>query len=473
VTALELLGAPASPAADPSWWAELGEALLAKGDAAAVVTRLTPVAAALPDEAELQLALGAAQLATAAAEDAVPHLEAAARVHPTTRARQLLTKALATVAVTKLGAGDATAAEALLARADAAGGNPAVWRDLGLARLALGRPADAVAVLERAAAAEPSVIADLLVARAHAEAGDVAAARPRYERALAAAKDSDALEVALDWAASELAGGDPALAVAALERTTALAKDRSSLSARHRDALFIARHAAGLAALRGGNGARALDALRAGAGADVPLALRCDLGVAAIAAGEPAAAQRYLKSVVGQACPFPPPADTQAAPILIAFADGLAPRRAAVALERLAALAAKATGLPAALASNAQRVIALGAAAEASRAGDLAAARRFITQARAAAAQGGGDELALALAVLELVDGHLDAAIAALERIAPRQPEALIHLGIAYERHGDPARALDAWRRARKANVRFAPLGEWIDAKERIYGGAP
>ena len=48
-----------------------------------------------------------------------------------------------------------------------------------------------------------------------------------------------------------------------------------------------------------------------------------------------------------------------------------------------------------------------------------------------------------------------------------------VNLGIAYERKGDHPKALDAWRRAKKAGVRFAPLPEWIDAKERIYGGAP
>ncbi len=57
--------------------------------------------------------------------------------------------------------------------------------------------------------------------------------------------------------------------------------------------------------------------------------------------------------------------------------------------------------------------------------------------------------------------------------MSAKVPDALVNLGIAYERKGDPTKALDAWRRARKAGVRFAPLAEWIDAKERIYGEAP
>ena len=69
--------------------------------------------------------------------------------------------------------------------------------------------------------------------------------------------------------------------------------------------------------------------------------------------------------------------------------------------------------------------------------------------------------------------GRLDAAISQLEKLGTKIPEALINLGIAFERKGDPQRALEAWRRARKAGARFAPLADWIESKERIYGDAP
>jgi predicted negative regulator of RcsB-dependent stress response len=116
------------------------------------------------------------------------------------------------------------------------------------------------------------------------------------------------------------------------------------------------------------------------------------------------------------------------------------------------------------------RVVALEAAQDAYRAGQYAQARKFLTTARSSNARVGGDEVVHNLAVMDLVEGRLDAAISQLERIAPRVPEALINLGIAFERKGDPVKALDAWRKARKANVRFAPLSDWIEAKERIYG---
>ncbi len=72
--------------------------------------------------------------------------------------------------------------------------------------------------------------------------------------------------------------------------------------------------------------------------------------------------------------------------------------------------------------------------------------------------------------MLDLVDGKVDSAIAQLDRLTSRVPEAYVNLGIAYEKKGEPQKALDAWRRARKAGVRFAPLADWIASKELIYG---
>jgi tetratricopeptide (TPR) repeat protein len=269
-----------------------------------------------------------------------------------------------------------------------------------------------------------------------------------------------------------VANGDPVIAVSALEKTAPAAKT-GPLATRHKIALASARHAAGLAALRAGNGAKGLDLLRAAVASDPTLPRRCDLAVAAVASGDTAAALFALKAVVGQSCPFPPPADTQAATILIAFTEGLTPKRAAKALDRLTALGGKSTGAAAALLGTAIRVVALNAAQDAYHDGQLAQARRFLATAKSANARVGSDEVAHNLAVLDLAEGHTDTAIAQLEHLVGKVPEALVNLGIAYERKGDHVKALDAWHRAKKANVRFAPLAEWVDAKERIYGGAP
>jgi tetratricopeptide (TPR) repeat protein len=465
---LDKLGPPANAALDPDWWVELGETLLAKGDPKTAASRLAPVIGELPDHAPVRMVLGAAQLASGQHEAAVKTLDEAEAIQSTPRTKKLLANALAAVAAGKLAAGDAAGAEPLLARAEQLDGSPAILRNLGIARLALDQPAQAVAVLDRAAKADGSPIVAMLAARAHAVTGDAEGARALYERAFAA--DEDNVEIALDWAASELESGDPAVAVSALEKTANAARG-GPLAARHKAALASARHAAGLAQLRAGNGAKAVELLRAAAQAsEAALARKCDLALAAVVAGDAAAALSALKAVQGQSCPFPPPADTQAVPILIAFTEGQNPRRAGKALDRLTGLAPKATGTAAQLLGTAIRVVALNAAQDAYRGGQLAQARRYLERARTASARVGGDEVAHNLAVLDLADGRYDAAIGALERLTPKVPEALVNLGIAYERKGDQEKALDAWRRARKAGVRFPAVSDWIESKERFYG---
>ena len=472
IAALEKLGPPPSPGIDPDWWAELGEALLASNDDQAAAQRLVPILGDLPGDANIRTIAGAAQLGSGQAEAAIKTLGDAEAIASTPRSRKLLVDALTTVAVARLQANDAANAELMLARADTIEGTPLVWRNLGVARLALNRPGDAVTALDKAVkSSEATGVTLMLAGRAHALAGDLTGARPLYEKALAAEKDGS-IEVAIDWAASELAGGDPALAVAALEKTAGAAKS-GPLAARHKAALAVARHAAGVAMLKAGNGAKAVELLKASVAGDPALATKCDLALAAVVVGEPNAALAALKTVTGQSCPFPPPADTQAAPILIAFTEGRTAKRASKALDRLTALAGKSSGPAAVLLSTSIRVVALEAAQDAYRSGQNGQARKYLMIAKNVNSRVGTDEVAHNLAVLDLVDGQVDSAIAQLDRVAGKVPEALVNLGIAYEKKGDPVKALDAWRRARKAGVRFPQLGEWIEAKERIYGEAP
>ena len=79
-------------------------------------------------------------------------------------------------------------------------------------------------------------------------------------------------------------------------------------------------------------------------------------------------------------------------------------------------------------------------------------------------------ELQVDLAVIDFKDGRIDEAIAALEKLADQEPDALIHLGLAYDKKGDSARALEYFEKAAKRS-RFPQLKDWIAAKRRIYGG--
>jgi tetratricopeptide (TPR) repeat protein len=177
-----------------------------------------------------------------------------------------------------------------------------------------------------------------------------------------------------------------------------------------------------------------------------------------------------LRAVEKRACPFPAPADTQAIPILIAFTEGRQPRKAARALARLQAIDAKAPGPIKTLAATAIRVVAIEAADDAYRAGKNGQARKFLAEAKKVETRAGGDELSMNQAVLDLADGRIDAAVQVLEKLGGRLPEALINLGVAYDRQGKQEKALEAWRRARRAGARFGPLAGWIEANEQIYG---
>jgi tetratricopeptide (TPR) repeat protein len=457
------------------YWVELGEALVAVGRGPAMLDRLQAALATAPDDAALGTMVGGAQLAAGDHAAAAATLERALAADPagaTALTRSRLAAALLAIGEAALARGDVAAAEPALVRADAVASGPAVWRALGAARLARGDAAGAVEVLGRATPATADVVTLILVGRAQAARGDVGAARTALTQAAQRAEGARALDVGLERAAIELAADAPAAAVAALLAVPAAA--RATSKPRWTAALVTARHAAGLAALRDGQAGAALELLDDAAGdaaGDDAVAIRCDAALAAVATGDRDRAAARLKAIAKLRCPFPAPADTQAVPILTAFVDGLNPRRAGKAVDKLAALARSATGVSRALAGSALRVVAMSAADQAYRAGKLAEARKHLATARAVEVRAGADELAYDLAALDLADGKLDAARAGFAKVAARVPEALIGAGIVADREGDSAKALDLWRQAEKAGARLGVLDDWIAAKERIFGG--
>ena len=112
--------------------------------------------------------------------------------------------------------------------------------------------------------------------------------------------------------------------------------------------------------------------------------------------------------------------------------------------------------------------IALRAAADAYNKGNMKGAAAFLNIARNYDRR--SPELAHNLAVIELLGGQVDNAISTLTGVAGEVPEARINLGIAYEKKGEPLKALAAWKAAAAANVRWGALKDWIEAKERFWG---
>jgi tetratricopeptide (TPR) repeat protein len=60
--------------------------------------------------------------------------------------------------------------------------------------------------------------------------------------------------------------------------------------------------------------------------------------------------------------------------------------------------------------------------------------------------------------------------ISKLEKLGSSPPEALVNLGILYDRAGKPKEAYEAWTKAAARGVGHKDLKKWIDAKQRIYG---
>ena len=157
-------------------------------------------------------------------------------------------------------------------------------------------------------------------------------------------------------------------------------------------------------------------------------------------------------------------------PILIAWNEGTQLRASSKALDRLERLRRQATGAAEPLVRMAARDIALRAANEAYDRNLIAEARKYLAEAEKYDKR--SPELSHNLAVLEVSPAASTRVLARLTRLTGEVPEAMVNIGIAYDRRGEPLRALEQYRRALAAGARFAPLKAWIDIKEKLWAGS-
>jgi tetratricopeptide (TPR) repeat protein len=456
------------------WTLELAEALHAGGQHGQVRTHLAPWVTSHPDQPQARYLLGAALVALKNPSEAAVHLDRAMALSPPDeRARQPLIATLNVLAVAALTGGDIATAETRLERADRLGGSAATWRTLGAIRLQQKKTNEALTLLRKAVDRDRKDGRGLhLLGRAQHASGQIEEARASYRRAIKLGADPVAL--APDLAIADLGAGRGEDAVdTLLELVGAASGDaRARLN---RLTVDVARSAA-TDWMRSGQFARAVKVLRQ---IDVKLAdndvaagaVRCDLALAATGAGQRELALDVLRRLErGRTrCPFAMPADELAVPILIAWNEGSQLRGAAKALDRLERLRRQATGPAEPLLRIAARDIALRAANEAYDRNLIAEARRYLAEAETYDRR--SPELGHNLAVLDLASGKVEAALGRLQRVQGEVPEALVNLGIAYDRRGEPLRALEYYRRALAAGARFAPLRSWIDSKEKLWTG--
>lgn len=100
------------------------------------------------------------------------------------------------------------------------------------------------------------------------------------------------------------------------------------------------------------------------------------------------------------------------------------------------------------------------------RAGQVGAASKSLTTAEKYAQGDAKRRIQLDKAALTLDKGDLST----LEGMNGNPAEALVNLGILYDRANRPKDAYDAWVRAKAKGVQSRDLQKWIDAKKRIYG---
>jgi tetratricopeptide (TPR) repeat protein len=473
-----LAGGP-PPGYEDDWRIEYGETLYALGQAKALDEHIAAWADAHPDHATGQFLHGAARLALGDSAGAVPLFEKA-HAHGEARAARPLIDALNTQADAAVAGAPGTPpdlgkARALLAHASQIGDDVLTWRNLGAVLLAQGDVDGATKILRKAAdRGKDDPVALHLFARAAQANKSYDEARAAYARAIRAyGKDPRGLVAASDLAGNEMAAGRGEQAVDALTGALAAAPDADTRTRLGKQLIEVAR-ATATDAMRGGRFAVAVRLLKeldkVTADPAVTGEIRCDLALAATGAGQRDAALEQLRKLEAAktSCPFVPPADELAVPILIAWNEGASVRKAAAALARLDRIRSRARGDAEPLARMAGRDIALRSAQEAYAAGGLRQAAAFLASAKLY--DRSSPELAHDLAVLQLAGGDVDGAIAELERVKDEVPEAYINLGIAYDRKHEPLRALEAWKRAAALGVRWAPLREWIDAKVRFWG---
>jgi len=478
--AARLRGAGPASGEEEEWTLELGEALLADAQYERVRELIGAFETEHPDDPHARVLLGLAMMKLGDSAGAAEELRRAIALDPqmAERARKPLADALDGEAIAAIERGDLGTAEERLSLSRGVLEDNGTLCNLGLVRIRAGRPADAIEPLEKASASGTDHRALHLLGRALAAAGRLADARAALERSRAAAARAtkDRTWISLDLAAVLLEQKHAEAAAEVLEQLLAAPADAST-RARVVEAYYKAVSAA-MAEQMGAGAFR--HAYRMGARLDPYLselspasaaAASCDLALAATGAGLREIASRRVSELVDAkaTCPFAPPADALAVPILQAWTDGLRRGRAGNALNRLDHLQRRATGSAHPLLRAAYRDVAIRAAVDAYEHDNLAVARVFLRRLRRI--DGSSPELAYNEAVLRLAAGKkTEEVIARLTRVVGDVPEAHVSLGIAYDRLGERVKALDQYRKAVDAGVRHPGLNEWIADKERIWG---
>lgn len=202
----------------------------------------------------------------------------------------------------------------------------------------------------------------------------------------------------------------------------------------------------------------------------------CYEAVAALGAGKISQAQDAIaRAKKGGGCALKPPYDKVSVSFLEAYAnyrDSSSTARREAGCKGFAQLASKVPGAVGEAIKTYQRSCLELAAYDYYRRGNEKAAEKSLREAGRIQAKGKEKvELDHNAAVLDMLLGRKAQAERALEALIAKTGWALVNLGILKDREGDGKAALAYYRRALERGVRYEKLREWIDVKQRLWGG--
>jgi tetratricopeptide (TPR) repeat protein len=362
-------------------------------------------------------------------------------------------------------------------------------RNLGLVLLLAKKYSEAESVLTRVLKKVPNdMVVNRMLARAQLGQHKTTAAQATYEKAAQMALRTRGIELAavyaelgpmyaddqrydqavsvLDTAVKE-AGQSPLLPVA--QRNQAIAYFKRGLS-KLRDPKQAD---AALADME-----QASKAPKGTLSAKESAAVSCGEAIAALKANKIQQAEdawdAALKTGGDNACQFRPPYDKLGTKFFIAYTqyrDSGSPQKREGAVKLFTQLVSKATGGTAdwlrALLRSGYELLAY----DFYQRSDEKRAGQFLASASKVPAKGDKRELEHNLAVIDLFSGKAPQAEKVFDALGTRPCEARVNLGILRDRQGESKKALEFYKQARACGAHAPKLAEWIDVKERLFGG--
>lgn len=207
-------------------------------------------------------------------------------------------------------------------------------------------------------------------------------------------------------------------------------------------------------------------------------AVSCGEALAALKSGKITEAEdawdAAIKSGGDTACSFKPPYDKLGTKFFVAYTqyrDSSSPLKREGAVKLFTQLSSKATGgtsdwLRALLRSGYELL-----AYDYYQRSDEKRSATYLASAAKVPAKGDKRELEHNQAVIDLFSGKTPQAERTFDALGTRPCEARLNLGILRDKQGESRKALDLYKQARTCGAKAPKLTEWIDVKERLFGG--